>query len=332
MKRLPTICLLLCALSGMAQDHSSDPSRLAKDLVANCRTEKEKVQAIFNWITENISYHRPLALSGKPGRKIAAQPCSPDVDEESIELPSLDDRVARKVLREKMAVCEGYARLFQSLCNHAGIKSQIITGYARTRMLAADNRFRSNHTWNAVFIDSSWHLLDATWASGFIAWPSGDFVRQYDPYYFFSDPAGFVRHHYPDDLRWTLLENPPAIPEFRKTPFLQKSFHKYGILSHYPERGLIEATLGDTIRLQLVTRDAQKNTRVLPDSLWEEASLMQSPAIAYAHPVATDGNNIYYHLPVHSTQLKWVYVMYNQDAVLRYRVDVRMHRAPHTSR
>ena len=79
----------------------------------------------------------------------------------------LDERVARIVLKRKQTVCAGYARLFKTLCDFAGIKSEIITGYAKTNLMSS-RQFKCNHNWNAVLIDSNWYLLDATWASGYL--------------------------------------------------------------------------------------------------------------------------------------------------------------------
>jgi Uncharacterized protein involved in cytokinesis, contains TGc (transglutaminase/protease-like) domain len=31
-----------------------------------------------------------------------------------------------------------------------------------------NRRFAVNHTWNSVYIDSTWYLLDVTWASGVV--------------------------------------------------------------------------------------------------------------------------------------------------------------------
>ncbi|HET9431499.1 MAG TPA: transglutaminase domain-containing protein, partial [Chitinophagaceae bacterium] len=239
MKRYLTICLLLLNLRVVGQEeskpglsHSSQtgiyesPAQLSSQIIKGKTTDIEKVTAIFHWIAVNISYYRPYVNQGRRKKN----PVNPQDDpSDNSSLPSLTERIASKVIKDRKGVCEGYARLFTSLCDHAGIQSAIITGYARTKSEGHGSKFRSNHTWNAVNVDGKWYLLDVTWASGFLIMPSGEFVRQYDPYYFLADPAQFIQHHYPDDLRWSLLENPPVIPEFRYTPFRQRSFSKYSI-------------------------------------------------------------------------------------------------------
>lgn len=107
------------------------------------------------------------------------------------------------------------------------------------------------HTWNAVWVDSVWQLLDVTWASGYITWHGGEFVRQLDEQYFLTTPEQFIGEHYPDDMRWTLMHEPPLMPEFRHSPFKQKAFSKYQITTYNPAKEIIEASPGDTISIVL---------------------------------------------------------------------------------
>jgi hypothetical protein len=302
---------------------NADPATLSYLLTDGLVTEKEKIKSIFHWITDNIAYYRPESRPVR--RKNKNMPTPVDEPDDGLPLPGLSDRVAAKVLKDRQTVCEGYARLFKSLCDYACIRSAIITGYARADMNRSETKFRSNHAWNAVYFDSAWHLLDATWASGYITMPSGDFVKHYDSYYFLTPPEQFIRHHYPDDLRWSLLTNPPAMSEFRTTPFRQRSFNKYFIRDFSPASGIIEAALGDTIRLAIEIDPNRFNGSVSPDSLWEEASLPQDPMYAYVKPgtIITADNKVLYDFPVQSESIQWLYVMYNDDAILRYKINIR---------
>jgi hypothetical protein len=329
MKMTLTICLSLFTTLVLAQDPDAtrdkreitDPALLSQLLTASCTSEKEKVKAIFHWITDNISYFRKVVRPPRRRSKLPMPMAEPIEDDGP--LPALTERVAVKVLTDKQAVCEGYARLFKSLCDHAGIRSEIVTGYARADISRTENKFRSNHSWNAVCIDSTWYLLDATWASGYMAMPSGEFVKRYDSYYFLTPPEQFIRHHYPDDLRWTLLPDPPAIAEFRNMPFHPRSFYKYSIKAFFPRQGIIEAEMGDTIRLEF-ERNITDVDDIASDSLWDSASLVYNPVYAYIQPLpGSSPHKIYYQFPVDSESTQWLHVMYNNDAVLRYRLNIR---------
>jgi hypothetical protein len=324
MKFLLTICALCLYLPVFSQrlPQITDPRVLSAMLTDSADSEKEKVSKIFHWITDNIAY-RVI-----PGVKKRGKPVSVVAegvgDEDEVWLPSLTDRVATKVLKDRKAVCDGYARLFKSLCDYAGLESAIITGYARADQGSSPGRFRSNHSWNAVRIDSVWHLLDVTWASGYLEWTSGDFVRHYDGYYYLTPPDQFIRHHYPDNLRWTLLNETPAMPEFKRAPFRQRSFYKYSITGFSPDNGIIEAYMGDTIRLEIETGLLPGHNPILPDSLWDSTSLVYSPAYAYLNPSIDQVNHkVHYQFRVESENIQWLHLMYNSDAVLRYRINVR---------
>lgn len=298
---------------------STDPATLSRELTTNCTTDLEKVRSFFKWITSHISYYRPSPVNRRKHRQV-----SDDLDEELDVLLPLTERVARKVLADRRTHCEGYARLFQSLCDHAGIRATIISGYARTEDGKSAARFRSNHSWNAVYTDSAWHLLDVTWASGFLTYSSDDFIRQYNEYYFYTDPSEFARHHFPDDLRWTLLTEPPSIDELRKTPYHPRSFAKYGVNEIMPARGIIEAMVGDTLRFEIETNLAFRMGSITPDSLWDSASLLYTPVFAYIKPVdPIVGKKISYSFPVENEAVRWIHLMYNDDAILRYRINVR---------
>lgn len=298
----------------------NDPAVLAAKLTAFCHTDKEKVRAIFKWITENISYYR---VTPKKAKDKAENLYEEEYDDDTSALKPVTERIALKVLKDRRTYCEGYARLFKSLCDHAGIHAEIITGYARTDIYRMESKFRTNHSWNAVYFDSAWHLLDATWAAGYTATFSEDFVKQYNEYYFLTDPKEFAQHHFPDDLRWTLLTDPPTLQEFRRTPFKQRSFVKYGITDFSPSKGIIDANVGDTLSIELETM-AGLYRPIAPDSIWDSINVFTTPAIAYVQPASSLTNKkVYYRFPVDSDKVEWLYIMYNDDAVLRYRLNIK---------
>jgi Transglutaminase-like superfamily len=333
MKMMLTILLLFVTGILFPQDRSfidkpiqspdpglTDPAALSRILTFPFHTEKDKVRSIFVWITENISYYRGVSKNSRKKRYYAEEDGLPDTG----ALKSLTERVAIKVLQDRRTYCDGYARLFKSLCDHASVRSEIITGYARADMSRAEEKFRSNHSWNAVYIDSAWQLLDVTWASGYISRSSNDFVKHFDDYYFLTPPEQFIRHHYPDDLRWTLLSNPPPLYEFNYTPFKQRSYVKYDISGYYPTRGIIEARVGDTIHLELETNNMYLNRSIAPDSLWDSSALVISPLYTYVNPeLKKAGRKVVYSFPVNSDAVEWLHIMYNNDAVLRYKLNIK---------
>ena len=59
-------------------------------------------------------------------------------------------------------------------------------------------------------------------------------------------------------LNGLCLSDPPTLTEFNRSPFKQPSFN-YKIVSYSPSKGIINATVGDTITIALQTIDDKKN-------------------------------------------------------------------------
>ena len=291
---------------------------LARLLVEPYRTDLEKARAIFSWIAQHVSYNTYIIPSNRKyrGSKYVAEP-----DDTTFLWRSVAEMTAIKVFRKRTAVCDGYAKLFKTLCDYAGLRSEVIVGYARG-YVTGENRFRTNHTWNAVLIDSTWNLVDVTWASGYINY-ADQFVPRLDDSYFRTPPHVFIRDHYPEDLEWTLLEEPPAIAEFRRMPYRCKSYVKYGIHSYSPSQGLIEAGVGDTVRIEVKMKDVIRDKSISPDPFFDSAAMDRSPFTAFLSPADTIGGTFRYTYVVRENPAQWLNVTYNKDVIMGYRLSLK---------
>ena len=103
------------------------------------KTAYQKVQAIYGWITKNVSY-----------------------DYDNLHDNSyLLKYTAYAAAINKTAVCQGYANLFYRLANDAGLDCRIITGVANGGSGA------EAHAWNIVRMeDGKYYCVDATWDAG----------------------------------------------------------------------------------------------------------------------------------------------------------------------
>ena len=292
---------------------AESPALLAEKLTSPYQTDIEKVRSIFRWIAEHIEYRV----------KFTSRKQIPTQLNESLDtgaLTPLDERVAESVFKNRLAVCDGYARLFKALCTYSGIQAVVITGYARTFEGRISQKFRSNHTWNAVMIDGNWRLIDVTWASGFLTWSGNEFVRRFDDRYFLTEPSEFIREHYPDDYRWTLMNDAPMMAEFRNSPFKQRGFVKYRISSYSPAKGLIHASPGDTLAFELRTADPEKDRTISGDPFLD-TSIYSAVNSVLLRPSEITSAYTRYEFVVPSASIEWVYLLYNEDVVLRYRVE-----------
>ena len=76
------------------------------------------------------------------------------------------------------AVCEGYARAFQLLCNKANIDSVLLSGTADS----------DNHAWNGVKIGGDWYQIDVTWDD------VDDFIYDSHEYFNLTDSLMYEDH------------------------------------------------------------------------------------------------------------------------------------------
>lgn len=292
------------------------PDSLATLLATPFTTDMEKARAVYSWICQNIRYnvnvYRPLRF--RP-------PFVPEPIDTVTAWKSADEMVAQKVLRRRVAVCEGYARLFKTLCRYAGLEAVVINGYVRTNTDRSADRFRTNHTWNAVRIDSAWHLVDATWGAGYITY-NDDFVQEQNDFYFLTSPAEMIRDHYPEDLQWTLLPQPPTLAEFRKMPFRSKSYIKYGIRAYTPAQGMLEADAGDTLLFSISLRDVARSKNTSSDPFADTAAFSLSPLSTFLKPENEMGETVFYRYVVDAAT-EWVHLLFNSDVILRYHITRR---------
>lgn len=290
------------------------PDSLAKLLTQNLETDEEKARAIYSWIAQNISYN--TGIFSRTGRQ-PALPVLREDDDTAVNWSSAIEMTARRVLKKRTAICDGYAKLFHTLCHYAGIRSEIILGYARSGY--GDNRFRTNHSWNAVMINGNWQLVDVTWGSGYVNSGSA-FVKQPDDKYFLTPPEQFIYDHYPEDLFWTLLKDPPAPSDYNRSPFRLKNFIKYNISSHFPAKGVVEVSPGDSVFFQVELKDLKKASAISPDPFFDSSMFSRSEKSLFIHPISKTGNRVSYQYIAGPEEVKWIYLVFNDDIILRYRV------------
>lgn len=278
------------------------PDSLAHLLTAALPNDRDKVRAIFRWITANIRYQ--LRTPAPLERKARLAP------DTAFDSRPADERIAAQLLRRREGVCDGYARLFNALCGYAGIRSALVRGYVRNDSDPTDRLFAPNHSWNAVWFDSAWHLLDATWAAGYVRNGSNEFTPAFDEFYFLTPPRELARNHLPEDLNWTLLSDPPLLAEFRHGPFRTQNALKYRVQTVSPTQGILHAAVGDTLRFRVELHDPLQRGSVYhaePD--WAPAALLHGV-------VGLDPDQ-----PLPARELSYTYVVRPGDEWLQLRCD-----------
>lgn len=169
---------------------------LTRDLVADFKTEKEKVRAIYVWIADHIRYDL------KTGTDHHA-------DAEAV----LEKQKPASVLKSGKAICEGYSNLFSAMCAVAGLTEIQASGYSKND----DGKVRpGGHAWNLVRVDGAWGLIDVTWGAGAVDEQTGKYRQKFSEQYFLASPEVFIEDHYPDDPLLQLFLNPIDFQQFEQ--------------------------------------------------------------------------------------------------------------------
>ncbi|MFN7119710.1 MAG: transglutaminase domain-containing protein, partial [Saprospiraceae bacterium] len=170
-------------------------TRLAQYLTATAKDDYEKARAIYGWIAHSISYSDSTGRNGWLG-----------TSENKLQ------QQAENVLKNRSAVCEGFANLYKALCEAAGLPAEMVTGVVKQEDGTVSD---VGHAWNAVQLEGEWYLTDPTWGSGYVQYETGRFVPMYQEAYFLIPASKMIQSHLPDDPIWQLLPNPLTEQEFR---------------------------------------------------------------------------------------------------------------------
>jgi Transglutaminase-like superfamily len=191
---------------------TGDYGDLAHYLCDGLHGDREKVNAIYNWVTHNIRY-----------------------DVKAIKKGHLETPKVQKVLKNRRALCGGYAELFTAMCREAGLKAVSIDGYAKDWVFDnGDKMYVPRHEWCAVQVDGKWELADPTWGAGVLVQAPTTlrkvlnkitrkkityakrtkFQFRYDTAWFLPDPAVFKLKHLPTDPVWQLGDSTMPLQVF----------------------------------------------------------------------------------------------------------------------
>ena len=215
------------------------PAELAAYLTKGLNTEKDKARVLAAWMVYRLERdgfrHQELIRWSNKNR---AAP-------EALDNQTFETRIGTP---------QDFARLFQTLGSAVGLNVHVIDGFAARDIAAfryqtpvgqaievlTDHWLGSYHlqryqaSWNAVWADEEWHLVDTYWmiadqdlyAARSIQnrremsrllkrriqhLPSRQALmrgKQIDSRYFFAKPSFFIRTHYPYQAEWQLMPVP----------------------------------------------------------------------------------------------------------------------------
>lgn len=317
--------------------YHNDIKQLTNKLVTPFSRDLLKARAIFKWITENIRYdYTYYNKYNYKGRELKIPKCRDDQDCDAKRIV-WEANIIDKALRKKKAVCQGYSLLFKKMCDIAGLKSQIVTGYVRTEYYQVGSAGTLDHAWNVVWLDSAYFLLDATWAAGG-CWKDEDgkltyYQKNFNGYYWLTPAKDFARNHYPEKKEWSL------IPNYTKENFAANPYYSSNIISAVkvttPSSGIVAAKKGDTIHFKLnyqrPFQDLQINSNLFrnPDIwAWDEVAkrkrIRRLDTLAIKKQQYTkykqNGSDYEFEYIVTDNSLYYLDILFDKQRVMRFKV------------
>lgn len=165
-----------------------DLKEVTSYLLKNKKTDKEKVIALANFISKSIEYD----YEGLHSKNYAHDQ---------------SDDIAILSSSNRKAVCAGYAHVFKTLADSAGMKAKYLVGYTK-QSLDDLNKLAGLHAWNKVTCDGKEYLIDVTWSD------NGMYL---DMKWMFVQPSIMIGSHIPYDKEDQLLEKPITNEVFMNT-------------------------------------------------------------------------------------------------------------------
>lgn len=166
-----------------------DLKGLADKLTVSLRTDHEKFRAIYKWVCSNIEIDFDLVEQNRHKRNRYS----------GDKLKRWNEQFSREVfttlLNERKTVCTGYAYLVRELAYHAGLRCDIVYGFAKPGGVTTRDSRHVNHSWNRIYLNGKAYYCDPTWSSGLFCLQTRKFVPRYNDRYFLSDPAFFNTEH-----------------------------------------------------------------------------------------------------------------------------------------
>ena len=151
---------------------------------------------VYSWVAHHIAY-----------------------DDDAFNSQVYNDPSAEAVFKSRKAVCAGYSFLFKAICDSLNITCVTIDGFAKAYGFKAGMPVTGiNHSWNAVKYDDQWHLIDATWGSGYAENVNGKAKTKlvYSDYWFDTNPKELIFDHFPDSSKYQFLPKKFTREQFRK--------------------------------------------------------------------------------------------------------------------
>lgn len=283
----------------------NEAEELAALINNDFESDKDKARAIYSWITNNVKYDIKAHFSKKKKKRIKYKDKVDKAQKESKQRI----RIENKALNEHLAVAEGYAILYQRLCELTGLYGYIIkgTGKLRTYDIGRQPKMQ-NYSWNVVQIDKDWFFVDATLGAGTVDYLDKTYQPSFNDKYFFTPHETFFLNHFPKDQGWLLVEK--TADDFAKLPLFTGKYLKSEFELIVPSKGVLDLKGKDSIQFTI-------KSPIPIEDLTYQFNYEQEP-----NEIAIENNKDEYSFDIPFTKRRTGYLtlFYNKEALVSYKI------------
>ena len=174
--------------------------KLARRIVKGCRTDYQKIKAIYQWICSNIDNDMTYSI-----------------------------HTADSCIDAQKGTCQAYCELFYRMASSLRLDVEIVFGKSKRPDGAVGS---DGHAWIFAYTRKNHGILmDPTWGAGSVS--GGAFHRSKDCWLWFNvNPEWMALTHFPDDAAYQLISQPLSMQEFAALPPVNNIWLKYGLNIH----------------------------------------------------------------------------------------------------
>jgi len=191
--------------------------------------DTEKAYGAYYWIARNVKYDIKKFMQGEPSNMLPED-----------------------VFKKRLAVCHGYSLLYEYMCNKLHVECHLVVGSPNTSYKKLTHKItRPTHGWNVIKLDSTWYLVDVTWASGGVL--DEKFKAHFNQDFFKVAPRDFVKNHLPEMPMWQLLETTVPVKTFEGGSKAIAAYYNQNPPSYFYYKDTIQAYLAKDSVHQLIS-------------------------------------------------------------------------------
>ena len=221
-------------------------SKLVNYLVKPYKNDQNKARVLLAWIVYNIDYDKARLKDITLGREkkdiemvldVEKNPRTGELELKKGNIVVLNEEdTIQRTLKTRKGICKDIAKLYQHMCDIAGLQSEIITGYACDQ--SQDLQSAEAHMWNAVKISGVWYFVDPTFAlagreirvrnqreakkvkkqlkQGKNVDGINGISKRVDEQWFLVGQEDIIKTHFPFERRWQLQQKRTTFEDFLK--------------------------------------------------------------------------------------------------------------------